>query len=177
MFDYRVSNIKGGFYYKPNHDLPIKKLELPETTGFKVKHYHNFTTVKRRFVFIIYWSSNYANFTKVKCFEDIPLVLAEFREINGSSEIKDSLLYHNIYAFGRVGITKRLHELFEELSGMRDGFKAIFSQSHFPGLILKNSHGTFTLYQSGSFSLQGFKDLNSIEHTKTQLCALIGKAL
>ena len=78
MFLMRVSNIKGSFRFEPTIEN-FNKLVTQET--FNLKWYKNFTVLRARFVYVIFWTSGYVNVTKIRDQSEISEVFEEFRTL------------------------------------------------------------------------------------------------
>lgn len=156
----KVQNIKIGFRYDSktyNQNYIKEKLDHLST-----KHSHNFSVLRNKYVYIIYWTSGYVNVTGIKQEALIADSQLHFSYLmNIKEEISDPSI-HNICASGRFSNQidlERIHEIVREKSLL----SAIYNLSYFPALFLKNpKYGTCVMYKNGKYSLVGVKKTENI---------------
>lgn len=150
-----VQNIKIGFRIEYKNSIDTLKKNC-EKKSCSVKHYHNFSVIRDRFVFSIFWKKGYVNVTKLKCFSHIEQTIVCIISLLDleRQDIVDTPIIHNICASGRFSRPLNLTLTKKKLE--EKNIRTIKNLSFFPALFVKIvGLGTVVCFQNGKYSLVG----------------------
>jgi TATA-box binding protein (TBP) (component of TFIID and TFIIIB) len=165
-----VSNIKGAFkiLHCENTLKELKKIPTEYT-----KFYSNCVVLRHKFVYIIYWTSNYVNVTKIPSKEDLSKCVSHFEEIT-KLECEKSVRIHNIVAHGNFNARQELEDLSRRLHLVKSSHIILLNRSFFPSLFIKKlDFGTCIIYQTGKFCLIGVKDFEKLDSFFESICVIM----
>lgn len=158
-----VQNIKIGFKLVSIQTKAAMKKSARERCS-KFTDYHNFSVIRDKHVFSIFWDSGYINATKIKSFREIEQAVSNISNILNVSrnQFSEKPTIHNICASGRLLINLNLTKLKNNLLQFED-IKITRNLASFPALFIKIPQlGTCVLFQNGKYSLVGIKSEDKI---------------
>lgn len=169
MSEQRVSicNVKGAFSIRKD----VQRSDFSTLTLFD---YKNFSVLKSKYIYSIFWCSGYVNVTKIKKYDDRFDCLEHFEKLTSIKPITHSFKVHSIFANGKIHLKNSLNELKLRVEENKSWItRCTLNRSIYPALIIKDNTGTGLFYQSGKFTLLGFKNPEEVSEFYSQICVLI----
>ena len=126
-----VRNIKVGFRYdnKRKSSSEIKEI----LTLLNSKHLHNFSILRNKYIYSIFWTGGYINITGINTEKEIITARDHIKNLLQIEEILGPTQIHNICASGKLSSTVNLEKIREHLTKFTD-YKTILNLSYFPAL-------------------------------------------
>lgn len=150
----------------------LKSLDL------KVKHFGNFSVLRDVYVYIIFWSGNYINITKVpnvrRVKASIRHLISLFKNVTLDIDLR-SLKVHNICASGQFIRSYSLRKLVDHFRKSDEAIRVKLNPVFFPGLFVKYEGGTCTIFQNGKYTIVGCKNCTRIISIANSVCAYMKK--
>lgn len=164
----KIGNLKLGI--RVNVSTIRQALKSPH---FNVRHYANFSVLRDKYVYIIFWSGNYVNITKIPTVRHVKASIKHFVSLFKGSDIeirKEHIKIHNISASGKFIQKCNLKKLHHHFKNNTDLIRAKINLVFFPALFLKYKSGTCTVFQNGKYTVVGCKSYTSIINIANSVC-------
>lgn len=147
-----------------------------------ITHYSNFSVLRDIYVYIIFWSGNYVNITKIPSIRFLQHSIKHFMSILKikSSRLKrlfkkkrllKNISIHNICASGRFKTSRNLKTLRNFLTTEKLNARVKLNQTFFPALFVKFSQGTCIIFQNGKYTVVGCNNHKSVFEIADSICA------
>lgn len=134
-----------------------------------IVNYSNYSVLRDIFVYIIFWSGNYVNITKIRKECDIAKAVKHFKTlIKCDSETKTTI--HNICASGIFKKKHNLKLLHGYMKENENNARVKFNQNVFPALYVKYSNGTCIIFQNGKYTIVGCKSRKQVFDITETIC-------
>lgn len=163
-----IRNIKVGVNISvcKYRDWTIKRSSL------NVVNHSNYSVLRDVFVYIIFWSGNYVNVTKIPSFKEVSKSVKHFQRILKINKCDYKITIHNICASGKFkkdyNLKKLHHILKEHIKG-----RVKLNQSVFPALYVKYNIGTCIIFQNGKYTIVGCDKRKNIRTIVESICAVM----
>ena len=154
-----IQNIKVGFRYEVKNTPSSSIRERLQQKNSK--NLHNFSVLRDKFVYSIFWTGGYVNITGIRNANKIQEAQNHIIELL-NLDCRQSAEIHNICASGKLSKAVNLERIRDYVSNNTKD-KVILNLSFFPALFIKvRNFGTCVLYRNGKYSLvavRKFEDL------------------
>lgn len=147
-----------------------KEWTLKKSTLNVVNH-SNYSVIRDVFVYIIFWSGDYVNVTKIPSSSDIDKSVQHFKKILKIKHCKYTITIHNICASGKFIRPYNLKRLHRFLKQCDLNAKIKLNQSIFPALYVKFKSGTCIIFQNGKYTVVGCDSEKQITRLVSSVCA------
>lgn len=166
----KIRNIKYHFRVEP--------ISFPNHLLDRAKIHNNFIVLKisedgYKFVYIIFSKSGFVNVTGIRGFHELKPSLSLFTKYFGYVVPYQKIVIDNIVSSGSLNLKSsrcarlKLEDIKTKLKEDKNYFISL-NVHYFPGLIIRHKfkkHGTIILFSTGSYIIQGCKNVKSTYKT------------
>lgn len=175
----KTRNVKAAFKFcvasYPQNKVKIAIQEKCALGECKVTNYHNFSVVRGKYIFSIFWNG-YVNVTKIPN-ED--LVVDAIRYVCGLMKVlhRNFVINPHIQNICSSGVLSSRIDIRSVHSSVKSfGVVSTLNTCYFPALFYKaQGLGTVVLFQNGKYSVLGAKSVSDVHKIISGLCHHINK--
>lgn len=153
--------------------LPIRELKhtVLANTKLDLVNHSNYSVIRDTFVYIIFWSGNYVNITKIPSLASIIISVKHLQALLNIDNSEYQITVHNICASGKFLKQCNLKVLQNLLKVSNIDARVKLNQSVFPALYVKYLTGTCIIFRNGKYTVVGCNTENDITFIVNSICA------
>lgn len=166
----RIRNLKVGV------NIPICKYRQRAINNSKLNivDHSNYSVIRDVYVYIVFWSGNYVNITKIPSIKVVKKSVEHFQRILNLKRSAFTITIHNICASGKFNKARNLKKLYKFMKNINNQeVRVKLNQSIFPALYVKFKTGTCIIFQNGKYTIVGCESETNVRTIVHKVCAIM----